>query len=423
MKSNSLVRISTPLQVQDLEAMVSGENEYLYDENGKRYIDLCSGIWNVPFGYSNSYINEYINKQLHKLPFCNLINNVGDLHVEYAERLVNLLDAESILYTCSGSESVEAAIKVCRQYQKMRGSHRKALSAFILSYHGTSYGAMSVSGVDVELCDKYSPYMPEVLWIDVPQDVDDEEKWNNIIEDHFFNNYDKMAGIIVEPIIASGGVIPIPKNTLVRIQELCNKYDILFVVDEVSTGFGRTGTLFLYKEYKLNPDLICLSKGITNGYLPLGVLVFSERVINEYIANGEVIEHFSSQGGNLVSIAAAMAVLDLLENYSEYQVYQKGEYFKEILKEELKGYNDFKVRGKGLMVGIEFPMYPHKFMTIGNMITTIINNLRKKGILVYNFCNYGHNIGLSFLPPFIIEMKDLKKYARIIAKNIKKVYM
>lgn len=416
MEINPLVRINQKFdEGNEKPLIVYGKDKYIYDSNGKKYLDFCGGIWNVPFGYSNPSINEKIINQLNKLPFCNLITNIADIQHNYARRLCNILKTSSILYTCSGSECIEASIKICRKYQTLKKSNRKGISAFPLSYHGTTYGAMSVSGVDQRATEDYFPILDEIMWINLSNDLENEEAWIHAIEDHFVENHDKMAGLIVEPIFGSGGIVPIPHNAFKKIEELCNEYDVLLIIDEVTTGFGRSGIPFAFQGYKIKADLICLSKGISNGYLPIGVVGFSDKVTNTFLENNATLEHFSTQGGNLLSIAAADAVLDLMEDYESYEVMKKGDFFINYLKERFSSYKDIKVTGRGMMIGISLPDKVES-----KTLYDLWDNLRKKGILVYIFNNPGYNLGLSFFPPFIITREELKTAADKIINQMKR---
>ncbi|MCX7842330.1 MAG: aspartate aminotransferase family protein [Clostridia bacterium] len=415
MNINPVIKINQRMYEGNESAFITtGENIYLYDSNGKKYIDFCGGIWNVPFGYSNPTINNRITEQLKRLPFCNLISNTADIQHHYAVRLCKLLGSSALLYTCSGSECIEAAIKTCRLYQTIKGSNRRDISAFNLSYHGTSYGAMSVSGVDNQAFNYYYPMVGGIKWISAPRDIENTELWLKAIEEHFRQNADAMAGIIIEPVFGSGGIIPLPYAALKRLEELCRENDILLVADEVSTGFGRTGVPFVFKSYGIDPDLTCLSKGITNGYLPLGVLAFSSRVTGVFAEKHAVLEHFSSQGGNLLAIAAADAVLDLMENYEEFEVSSKGEYFKNILKELLSPYKNVSVRGCGLMLAISFNKEPQTMRFID-----ILAKIRKRGLLTYHFYNPGYNAGLSFFPPYTSSRMDLQDAAEKVVSILK----
>lgn len=413
---NPVVKINQKFnEGTDIPLIVSGEHNYLYDSNGKKYIDFCGGIWNVPFGYSNPMINEKINEQLAQLPFCNMITNTAEIQNAYACKLNSILGTSGLLYTCSGSESIEAAIKTCRKYQSIKKNKRKGITAFNLSYHGTTYGAMSVSGVDKRGTEDYFPLVDEISWLDVPKNWKDEECWLQAVENHFDKNAQNMAGIIIEPVLGSGGIIEVPKKVMIRIEELCRANDILLVVDEVTTGFGRTGISFAFKRYNVKPDLICLSKGITNGYLPLGGLAFGHNVAKTFVSDDATLEHFSTQGGNLLSIAAATGVLELMKNYDTYRVAAKGNFFVSHLRNLLSQYNNIEVRGYGLMVAISFPKELKH-----NRLEEISQKLRKRGILVYLFCNPNYNLGISMFPSFTSTEKELADTADKIVNQLER---
>ena len=416
MNINPVVRINRDFSTIDDEAQfVFGEHQYLYDNNGKKYIDYCGGIWNIPFGYTNPIIVEKITAQLNKLPFCNLITHVSDIQYNYAVRLNKILGTNSILYTCSGSEAIEAAIKVCRKYQKLKNKSARSVSAFSLSYHGTSYGAMSISGIDKNAASDYNPLLGGIEWIQLPHDLENIQLWMESIESHFEKNADRLAGVIIEPILGSGGIINVPLCVIQKIKENCDRHDIVLVFDEVTTGFGRTGVPFIYQKYDIMPDLICLSKGITNGYLPLGVLAFSNKITEVFAANHAGLEHFSTQGGNLLSVAAADAVLDIMQNYDEFEVLKKGEHFKRQLSEYLSPYPDVKIRGFGMMLAISFPKQTKEYLLL-----EIWRKLESHGILVYVFNNPGYNIGFSMFPPFTSSPDELSKSAKIITQTLKR---
>lgn len=416
MSINYVVRINQQFDAEYKDSlMVSAEDCCIRDSNGKEYIDLCGGIWNTPFGYSNDLIEQSIIEQTKKIPFCNLISNVAQLQYDYAERLSKVLGTSAVLYTCSGSESLEAAIKACRQYQHLKKRNRATIAALNLSYHGTSYGAMSISGLDRDINTDFNPLLPGISWMDVPREYDDPNAWIQVFERKFEESTDELAGVIVEPVLGSGGIIPIPYEALKRLEELCKKNDVLLVLDEVTTGFGRTGVPFIFKEYNLAPDLVCLSKGITNGYMPLGVVAFSNNVCQTYADSKAAFEHFSSQGGNLLSIAAAWAVLNIMENYDSFHVKEKGEMFcQEIL--ELSGEDcRYIVRESGLMCAISFPIdvSPERLLEI-------VAKLKKRGIIVYYFYNEGYNLGLSFFPQYISTSEELARCAKKIVGVLKK---
>lgn len=415
MAGDSLIRIGHQFGSCEEKYIVRGEGAYLYDNNGRKYLDLCGGIWNIPFGYGNSYITDKIKKQLDILPFCNLITNETQEQSAYAKRLAAILEMENILFTCSGSEAVEASVKAARQYQRIRGNERSGIAAFNLSYHGTSYGAMSVSGIDKDITKVFGPLLSEISWIETPHEIYDTKKWNNAIKRVFDEKAHMLAAVIIEPIIASGGVVSIPDETLYLIEKLCRQNDILMIYDEVTTGFGRTGAPFMYLKKNIKPDLVCLSKGITNGYMPFGTVAFSKKVAETFGKSGSAFEHFSSQSGNLLSVAAGNAVLDLMEDYDSFEVAKKGELFRNALSEGLPEIKGTDVRGSGLIVGISF----NKELS-DRTLESVISGLERQGILTYYFNNPGYNKGLSFFPPFTIDEETLLKAAGIICKRIKR---
>lgn len=414
---NPVIRINQKFdEGNDIAFMINGEDKYLYDTNGKKYIDFCGGIWNVPFGYSCPEIMESIIEQGKKIPFCNLITNIADIQYNYALRLNTMLGTAALIYTCSGSESNEAAIKACRKYQALKNRKRKTISAFNLSYHGTTYGAMSISGIDQKCAEDFFPLIDEIEWITLPEDqLEDENAWVQAIEEHFEKYAAELAGVIIEPVFGSGGIVSFPTKALKRLEELCNEHDVLLVDDEVTTGFGRTGVPFAFQQHDVKPDLICLSKGITNGFMPLGVLAFSEKVCDAFVKKGATFEHFSTQGGNLLSIAAADAVLDYMQNYESYQVAEKGEYFKNYLTKLFASYKEISVRGKGLMIGISFSKNLDE-----RRLLEVWEKLKRQGLLVYIFLNQGYNLGLSFFPPFTSTKEELKDVADKVFKVLKR---
>lgn len=417
MNGNGVIRSGYPFGWGAYEStLVRGDGMYVFDQNGKRYLDLCSGLWNMPLGYSERRIKAMVNKQMEQLPFSNLLVFSSDIQTQYAQRLLQWMgDFGCVLYTCSGSESVEAAIKTCRQYQCLRNRpERRRIAAFTLSYHGTSYGAMSVSGIDQILTDVYRPLVPEICWVSVPADYENEEAWLQAIDGLWEREGDYLAGFIVEPVMASGGVVPIPTPVLQHIQQRCRERDVLLVADEVATGFGRTGTPFAWQQAELSPDLVCLSKAINNGYLPLGVLVFSQSCADLFAEQGASLEHFSTQGGNGVAVAAAMGMLDCMKEYDQFHVKEKGQLLLNRLREGLEG--RASVRGLGLMAAVDFPK---RFDSL--QMLQVVELFKKRGILVYIYNNEPVNKGISFFPSFLITEEELERCVQKVLSILRRL--
>lgn len=414
---NPVIRGGFPFtQERQQSAFVRAERMNVYDQNGKRYVDLCSGLWNMPLGYSNALIKDRITEQIEQLPFSNMLSGFSSVQEQYAKRLVDVMgDFACVLYTCSGSESVEAAIKTCRKYQRLRNqSGRKKIGAFSLSYHGTSYGAMSVSGIDQPLTDDYAPLLPEICWCPVPSNYKNEQEWAESIDVFFVRYGEELAGFIVEPVFASGGVVPVPAAVLRYLQKRCRQYDALFVIDEVATGFGRTGTMFAYEQPGLSPDLVCLSKAINNGYLPLGALVYGWECARVFLEKQEGIEHFSTQGGNTAAVSAAIGMLECMRDYASFKVAEKGNYFLNLLKEGVGARTE--VRGAGLMIGVDFP---ERFN--GLDVLRAVELFRKRGFIVYMYNNEPYNRGISFFPSFLITEEEIEAYSRQIVSLLQRI--
>ena len=390
-------------------ALVRAEGMYVFDQDGKRYADLCSGLWNMPLGYSNERIKSHVKKQLEKLPFSNLLAFFSDIQEQYAQRLIDWMgDFAYVLYTCSGSEAIEAAIKTCRKYQALKNRpERKKIAAFSLSYHGTSYGAMSVSGIDQILARDYAPLLSDISWLPLPADWNSEKEWTENIDCLFQKNGEQLAGFLVEPVLASGGVIPVPVPVLEHLQNRCQEYGTLLVVDEVATGFGRTGVPFAYQRAGLSPDLVCLSKAINNGYLPLGALLYGRTCAEIFTQKQACLEHFSTQGGNAVAVAAAMGLLECMQEYACFQVQEKGAFFLRLLQEGLQ--SKANVRGCGLMLAVDFP---EKFD--GMEVLHTMELFKKRGLIVNMYNNEPYNRGISLFPPFLITQKEIETYSQQI---------
>jgi adenosylmethionine-8-amino-7-oxononanoate aminotransferase len=415
----------------DLKQMVKGAGIYLEDNDGKSYIDATSGLWNIPLGYANNEINSQIIEQLEQLPFVNLFENCNPTTLKLAYKLLNLTGGlfEKVLFTCTGSESIEAAIKIARQYHRIKGNQGKyKLVSFDISYHGTYYGSMSASGLDQQLTTFYEPKVPGFIFLQTPKtgiSENNESKDDNLksdlkrLEELFAKEAATIAGFIVEPILGSGGIIPIPKEYLKKVKELCIQHDVLLIYDEIATGFGRTGSMFAYEQSEIIPDILCLSKSINNGYLPLGAVLINHIVAEVYQLNHCYIEHFSTQNGNPTACAAGIATIEILqrEHLSE-TVALFGQKLINYLNGALAGHKNIgEIRGRGLMIGIEL-VKDSQSKTCDLLSPEYIMNLyakfKEKGLLVYAFLSPPYSAGISLFPPYIINDQDIDNILRVL---------
>lgn len=404
------------------ECLENGEGIYIKDINGKRYLDAISGIWNVPFGYNNKTINNAIIEQLNKISFANLYVAPAKITYDYADKLIGLLnnDFERMVYTCSGSESIELAVKISRKYQKLIGSQRHTIASFNYSYHGTTYAAMSLSGIDKELANDYKPLVQGVEWINIEVSQNEEDRCDYIAG--FIDEYHNvLAGIIVEPIIGSGGVIEIGERTLEVIRKKCDEYNIVLIFDEVATGFGRTGKMFAYQHYNKVPDIMCISKAMSNGMLPIGGVLLGSNVNRLYSEKNSFIEHFSTQNGNPLACAASMAVLDFMEDKLFKEIEDKGRYLEQGLLEKLNFDNSrILIRRKGLMIAIDMKTKSGESFA-EELLNNILQTLYKRGVVVHPFYNPDKNSGIMLFPAFISTYEELKVIVEKVCKVLNKV--
>ncbi len=305
----------------DLLQIVRGEGIRLEDAHGKKYIDGISGLWNVSLGYGNPKISEAIIHQLDQIPYVNPIQHSNPTTVKFAELLIDAApdNIVNVVYTCSGSEATELAIKIARNYNQHKGKpHKNKIASLDLSYHGSYYGSMSMSGVDREVIEEYGPNLPGMLFLPTPVHRKSFIEERGRIEQELTSIFDRegenIAAVVIETVLGSGGSIPLPPEYVYMLRDYCKKHQILLVVDEVATGFGRTGKMFGFEHFQIEPDIICLSKGINNGYLPLGATLISNEIFVTFQRHHAVIEHLSTQNGNPLACAAGIVSLQEINN-------------------------------------------------------------------------------------------------------------
>lgn len=295
-------------------AITHGKGSKLFDENGKSYIDAVSSWWVNLHGHSHPYISKKIAEQLEKLHQVIFAGFTHEPAVTLSERLLPLLpgDFGRIFFSDDGSTAVEVALKMTLQYWLNRGSKRQTLLAFENAYHGDTFGAMSV-GSRNSFAKSFEEKLFEVKFIPVP--IDDSA--NNVLDVIKGIDSKNIAGFIFEPLIqGAGGMNIYPKHGLNEVLEYLKTSEILLIADEIFTGFGRTGSLFACDQLVVKPDIICLSKGLTGGTLPLGVTASSENIYNAFKSQEreKMLFHGHSFTANPLACTAALASLDLVLN-------------------------------------------------------------------------------------------------------------
>ena len=385
--------------------IVDAQGVYLHTED-QTLIDSVSSWWCMIHGYKHPELTAAIQAQAGK--FCHVM--LGGLTHQPVEDLSNKLaeflpgDLDYCFFSDSGSVGVEVALKMAVQYYVNLGTPRPMVLALEHAYHGDTFRAMEVG--DDEDYHLAFPNKRDVVHI--PTEI-------SALEEAFAQYHDQLNCVLVEPLLqGAGGMRMYDISLLKRARELCDQYGVLLIFDEVATGFGRTGAPFAWQQAELSPDLVCLSKAINNGYLPLGVLVFSQSCADLFAEQGASLEHFSTQGGNGVAVAAAMGMLDCMKEYDQFHVKEKGQLLLNRLREGLEG--RASVRGLGLMAAVDFPK---RFDSL--QMLQVVELFKKRGILVYIYNNEPVNKGISFFPSFLITEEELERCVQKILSILRRL--
>jgi adenosylmethionine-8-amino-7-oxononanoate aminotransferase len=352
------------------DIIVRGEGSWIWDVDGHRLVDGVGGLWCANLGFGRKEVRDAVVAQLDELAFYNTFR--GATHpraIELAERLVELMETDGVAavhFGCGGSDAVETALKLARQYWKVRGQgDRTKFISLRQGYHGVHFGGASVNGTPV-FRRAYEPLLPGCFHVDTPwlyrnPYTQDPQRLGEICAEMLereivFQGPDTVAAFIAEPVQGVGGVIVPPANYWPRIREVCDRHGVLLIADEVVTGFGRTGHLFGTRLWGVKADLWCLAKGISSGYVPLGATAVSERLVTVFKgANAGSINHGYTYGAHPVAAAAALATLDVLEREDiPARAGREGAYLLSRLKELEKRFPLVgDVRGVGLMAAVE----------------------------------------------------------------------
>ena len=347
--------------------IVKSDNIYLYDEDGKRYIDGPGGMWCNNIGHGNKEIAEVIKNQIETMDYCSPFSESSEKAAELASVLSELSpgDLNTVFFTPDGSSANETALRFMMLYNNILGRpEKKHIISRDRAYHGSTYLTGSITGKDREKnnFDFESTFIhhvgsPNPYRRKDNQTVDDfcDEKVKEFEDKILEIGPNKVAAYIAEPVLASGGCIVPPKNYIKRFWEICKKHDILYISDEVVTGFGRLGHFFCsQEEFGIIPDIITSAKGITSGYIPLGAVLISDRLMKSISKDSSLFFHGFTYSGHPVSCAAALKNIEIIKRDKILDhVKNIAPYFHQKLKTlyEIPIVGD--VRGMGLMAGIE----------------------------------------------------------------------
>jgi taurine-pyruvate aminotransferase len=421
--------------------IVEGKGLRVKDINGKEYLDAVSGgVWTVNVGYGRKEIAQAVSDQLTKL--CFFANSYGSIPTaKFAEKLISKMPGMSRVYfSNSGSEANEKAFKIVRQISKLKyGGKKYKIIYRERDYHGTTITTLSACG-QFERKTQYGPFTPG--FVELPHCSEYRSPYGDDVKDvgkKFADELERVileegpetvGGVILEPITAGGGVIPPPEGYLERISEICKKYDVLLIIDEVVCGLGRTGKWFGYQHYNIQPDIVTMAKGVASGYAAISCTVTTEKVFQDFIADPADRDHYfrdiSTFGGCTAGPTAALANLEIIEKENLLDnVVKMGDYLMSRLHELKDKYPIIgDVRGKGLFCGLELVKdRATKEPVAESVAADVVGECMKQGVIIgkttRSFRDLNNTLCLS--PALICTKADIDEIINALDKSFQVV--
>jgi taurine-pyruvate aminotransferase len=390
------------LQHRGLEArppleIAGADGCYVFDAEGRRYLDAMAGLFCVNVGYGRREIVDAVTAQMTRLAYYPLTQSHGPA-AQLAGRLAGLLPRglDRVFFSNSGSEAVETALKMARQCARRLhpGQNRYKIIARHRGYHGFTMGALSATGQSPRRA-AFEPLVPGFLHVPPPDHyrcsfcssqpgctLGCADEFERVIR---MEGPETVAAIIAEPVIGGGGIFPAPEGYLERLRATCDRYGVLLIMDEVITGFGRTGKLFGFEQAGIRPDILTFAKGLTSAYLPLGATVASEHVFEAFEGDAESDAKFtqvSTFGGHPSSCAAGLANLDIL---TRERLWENSAAVGAYLIQKLRAIRSRaigEIRGCGLLIGLEMVSDANKTPLPEGRMAQLQREIREKGVLV-----------------------------------------
>ena len=412
-----------------------GEGSYLYDIEGKKYLDGYASLWVNVHGHNIPELNEALTNQVHKVAHSTLLGSANVPSILLAKKLAEITPGDlcKVFYSDTGSAAVEIALKMAYQYwQNIDSEKYKRKSTFISlddAYHGDTIGSVSVGGMDLYhrifkplLFNRIS--LPSPHTYRMSEDGDEEGVKNfclQKLESLLQEKADEVAGLIMEPLVqGAAGIITHPEGFLKGVEKLCRKYNILLICDEVAVGFGRTGTMFACEQEGVVPDIMCVGKGITGGYMPLAATVTSQKVFDAFLGRKEehkTFYHGHTYTGNQLSCSVALRNIQLMEETALIEKVQANALF---VKEKLEDLYNLdivgNIRQRGLMIGIEIVKDKESkgiFPIQENKLDRIVMTALEKGLIIRQLDQV-----LTFMPVLAMSQSELEEAIKIIYQSI-----
>jgi adenosylmethionine-8-amino-7-oxononanoate aminotransferase len=420
--------------------MTKGEGCYLTNEHGKQFLDGFSGLWCVNVGYGRQELAEVAYEQMKKLTYLAPTMS-SEPAVKFAEKIQTMLGMPlHVYFTSSGSEANETAFKIARQYHiqsgKSDGQRRYKIVSRYRGYHGATMGAMAATGqanrklgYDPEPAG-FLKVMPPYPYRGHPKLTEEElgaEAAHQLEETIIHEGFESVAAVIMEPIISGGGVIVPPDNYLPFVREICDRYGVLLILDEVVSGFGRTGKMFGHDHWNTKADIFTFAKGLASGYQPIAATAVKQEIFDAFYGkpgDGRELRTVNTFGGNPVAMAVALRNIQILEEENLVEnAARQGEYFRSQLSDRLSEHPYVgEIRGKGLLNGLELvgdretrePLAQDK-------VTTVISHaLQQHSVIVGRNGNTtpGRENILITAPPLISTQTEMDRIADAIAGGL-----
>jgi adenosylmethionine-8-amino-7-oxononanoate aminotransferase len=383
---------------------------HLIDSEGNHYIDGVSSLWCNIHGHRHAGIDAALQDQLGRVAHSTMLGLSHGGAAELAARLIEIAPPglSRVFYSDSGSTATEIALKMAFQYQQQRGGQHARRTSFVHlreAYHGDTIGSVSVGGIDLF----HAAYRP-LLFEGHAAEPGDAGDLARILSAHG----EEIAAVILEPLVqGAAGIITHPPGYLRAVRELCDEHGVLLICDEVATGFGRTGTMFACEQEGVSPDLLCLAKGLTGGYMPLAATLATERIYEGFLGAPEdqrTFFHGHTYTGNPLACAAALANLDAFETEGTLERLQAKIALLEELLEAIAGQPEVaEVRSRGFMVGIDLGEHDPE-LRVGHRVTL---EARRRGAIIRPL---GETIVL--MPPLAISKGELRRLVEITGASI-----
>jgi adenosylmethionine-8-amino-7-oxononanoate aminotransferase len=387
------------------------EGTYLIDDEGRRYIDGVSSLWCNVHGHRHPLIDAAVRDQLDRVAHSTMLGLTHPSAAELAAQLVELAPPglDRVFYSESGSTAVEIALKMAFQYWRQTGEpERTSFVTLDGAYHGDTLGSVSVGGIDL-FHGAFGPLLFDAHRV-APGDV---QALECVLDFHG----SEVAAVIVEPLVqGAAGIVVQPPGFLRRVRELCDAHGVLLICDEVATGFGRTGTMFACEQERVSPDLMCLGKGLTGGYLPLAATLATERVYDGFLGaaeDGRTFFHGHTFTGNPLGCAAALASLEVFKRESTLlRLQPKIRLLGDLLADVAAMEQVEEVRGRGFMVGIDLGEHDPA-LRLGHRV---VLEARRRGVIVRPLGDV-----VVLMPPLAIGDDDLETLCGVVDESIRAV--